>query len=113
MPRIEFSRKIKGEAFLRCDGKCEKCSAKLKVGEGDFDHILPCEFGGEATLDNCQVLCIPCHRGPGGKTADDIRAIRKSDRIRDKHRGTFPATRNKIKSRGFGRRNKNDEEDFR
>ena len=90
MIRQEFSRKTRVIAFERCAGKCEKCGMRLKVGEGEYDHILPAAFGGEATIENCQVLCVPCHRGPGGKTAQDVKAIRKSDRIRAKHTGAMP-----------------------
>lgn len=97
MPRAEFSKKTRVKAFERCHGKCEKCGCRLKVGEGEYDHILPAAFGGEATLENCQVLCVPCHRGPNGKTADDIRAIRKADRIKAKHIGA-------VKPSGFNRK---------
>lgn len=82
MPRKEFSRKTRAQAFERCGGLCEKCQAKLKVGEPEYDHILPAELGGEADLANCQVLCKACHRE---KTTKDVRGIRKADRVRDKH----------------------------
>jgi hypothetical protein len=59
----------------------------LKPGEAECDHILPDALGGEPTLANCMVLCRQCHRGPGGKTAQDIAKIRKADRARDKHSG--------------------------
>ena len=76
----EFSGKVRSLAFKRCEGKCEKCGAKLKVGEGEYDHIIPLALTGESTLDNCQVLCRPCHRDPGAKTAEDVKAIAKSKR---------------------------------
>lgn len=28
----------------------------------DVDHIVPLSRGGEDTAENCQVLCVPCHR---------------------------------------------------
>ena len=94
MARQEFSRKTMAEAFKRCGGHCEKCSAKLGPGNREYDHIVPCELGGDASLDNCQVLCRNCH---GSKTAkQDVPAIRKSDRVRDKHNGAFRRS-----SRGF------------
>lgn len=82
--RIEFSRKIKAQIIARANGKCEKCSAMLKTGEGEVDHILPCALGGEATVANGRLLCRVCHVE---KTAGDIKAIRKSDRQRDKASG--------------------------
>lgn len=86
MSRQEFTRKQRAEVFLRARGKCEKCGAHLKVGEGDVDHILPDALGGEATLDNAQLLCRVCHKE---KTADDVRRLRKAERMRDKHTGAF------------------------
>ncbi len=82
--RIEFTRKDKAKIITRAGGKCEKCSAMLKTGEGEVDHILPCALGGEATVANGRLLCRVCHVE---KTAGDIKAIRKSDRQRDKASG--------------------------
>lgn len=82
--RREFSRKVRAAAFLRANGTCESCSAKLKVGEGEVDHILPCALGGEPMLANARVLCSVCHKA---KSADDIKTVRKSDRQRDKASG--------------------------
>lgn len=86
MARVEFSRKVRAAVFLRAGGHCENatCRAKLKLGEGQYDHILPCILGGEATVENCQLICTVCHKA---KTADDIRRTRKADRMRDKHTG--------------------------
>ncbi|WP_075654669.1 HNH endonuclease signature motif containing protein [Pseudochrobactrum sp. B5] len=82
--RMEFTRKDKAKIIVRANGKCEKCSAILKTGEGEVDHILPCALGGEATIANGRLLCRVCHVE---KTADDIRQVRKSDRQRDKATG--------------------------
>lgn len=101
--RREFSKKVRAEAFLRCGGKCEFCHAVLKTGEAEFDHRIACALGGEATLDNCQVLCIPCHRGEGAKTADDQRAISKAKRNWLKHTGAWPKSQSPLRSRGFAK----------
>lgn len=81
-----FSRKLRAEIALRAKGCCEKCGARLKVGEGEADHVLPVEFGGESIVENGQWLCRQCH---AGKTATDVRAIRRSDRQRDKNSGAW------------------------
>ena len=94
--RREFTRKTRAQAFERCGGCCEECGAKLKVGEGEYDHRIPCAMGGEATLDNCQVLCRVCHRAPGAKTAQDVANISKAKRREHKHLGI-----KRTKSRGF------------
>jgi 5-methylcytosine-specific restriction protein A len=101
MARVEFSKKVRGEAFLRCAGKCQSCGMKLKASEGEYDHIIPYEFTRDSSLSNCQVLCVPCHRGPGAKTADDQRDIAKAKRRWLKHTGAWPKTKNPMKSRGF------------
>jgi 5-methylcytosine-specific restriction protein A len=98
MARFEFTRKQRLEIWQRAKGCCEKCGAKLKVGEGDFDHRIAQGYGGENTVENGQLLCRICHKG---KTANDKRITEKVKRMRDKHRGVFPPTRAKIKSRGF------------
>lgn len=88
MARLEFSRKVRNQVFDRANGRCEnkRCGAILKPGEGEYDHILPAELGGDASVANCMLICRPCHKA---KTAQDIKRIRKSDRQRDKARGTF------------------------
>lgn len=102
--RAEFSRKTRVLAFERSKGRCESCGALLKVGEGEFDHILPAALGGSNDLSNCQVLCVPCHRGPEGKTAEDVRGIRKADRIKAKHIGAWPKSNRPLMGRGFPKR---------
>lgn len=82
--RLEFPRKVRKQIIDRANGKCEKCNAALKAGEGDADHILPSELGGKAEAANGQWLCKVCHKA---KTADDVRRIRKADRQRDKASG--------------------------
>lgn len=99
--RKEFSKKTRIEVFARAAGRCEKCEAKLKVGEGEYDHIIPCALGGDNDVSNAALLCTPCHRAPGAKTADDQRDIAKVKRIKMKHEGTFPASKAKIRSKGF------------
>lgn len=82
--RREFPRKVRAEVALRAGGCCEDCGARLKVGEGEYDHVLPDQLGGGPTTDNCRLLCRVCHRA---KSATDIARIRKGDRQRDRHTG--------------------------
>jgi 5-methylcytosine-specific restriction endonuclease McrA len=101
--RKEFSKKTRAEVFLRANGICEKCGIKLKPGEGEYDHVVPAYFGGDNTAGNAALLCVPCHRGVGAKTADDQRIISKVKRVKAKHEGSFPPSLAKIKSRGFAK----------
>jgi 5-methylcytosine-specific restriction endonuclease McrA len=98
-----FTRKQRAELALRAKGCCELCSMRLKAGEGDADHILPVELGGESDLANGQWICKPCHKA---KTAKDVGMMRKAERQRDRHTGAMLKTRNPIKSAGFSPRQK-------
>lgn len=108
MPRKEFSRKTRQQALQRAGYLCEavgsrygfeesqRCNCHLSTGV-QFDHVLPCEFGGDNDLSNCAAICIQCHKYA---TRNDVRQIRKSDRQRDKASGVIRAA-GKIKSAGF------------
>lgn len=85
MARREFPGKVRALAFERAGGCCEKCGVRLGAGKVHYDHVLPDALGGEPTLENCAVLCRPCH---GEKTAkEDVPRIRKADRQRRRHIG--------------------------
>ena len=93
--RTEFSAKVKTDALKRCDGKCEGCGAILGLKAKHFDHIIADGLTGEATLENCQVLCVPCHKG---KTREDVSAIAEAKRRERRHNGIrkksrFPGSR--------------------
>lgn len=97
--RREFSPKTKLQAFERCAGICEgkDCGAQLRPGRWECDHIIPCEFDGDNSIDNAQCLCEACHTEKTGKK--DIPAIAKSNRIQRRAAGirkpsTFPGGRN-------------------
>lgn len=85
MKRREFTKRVKFDAWLRCNGFCDKCNGRLHVGKYRYDHIMPDTFGGEPTLENCQVICSNCD---GEKTYKvDIPTIAKNNRVRAKHVG--------------------------
>ena len=91
MARVEFTRKVRAEVFLRANGNCEECGAKLKIGQGEYDHIIADALKSydpnrTYTAEDCRLLCKVCHKA---KTAKDIRTIRKTDRQRDKHSGAW------------------------
>ena len=96
MGRHEFSAKTKAQAFTRAAGFCEgnivdehgstaRCSARLTVGKFAYDHIIAEGLtGGKPTLENCAVLCLPCHTA---KTRRDVSYIAKAKRVEKKHLG--------------------------
>ena len=78
--RAEFSKATKLAAYRRAMGRCEGCGGLLVAGKFAYDHRNPSEFSGDASLENCQCLCVGCH---GAKTVKrDIPAIAKSNRVR-------------------------------
>ncbi|MBO1021491.1 HNH endonuclease [Methylobacterium sp. SD274] len=98
MSRREFSKKVKRDAFVRAAGHCEGpgCGAKLSLGKFAYDHVNPDGLTGEPTLENCAVLCDPCHKE---KTKNDVADIARAKRREDAHRGIRPPPQ--IKSAGF------------
>ena len=83
--RQEFTKQIKAEAFLQAKGRCVRCGSLLRPGRFRYNHQIPCELGGQGTLDNCEVLCLGCD---GEQTyKKDIPAIAKSRRIRIRRAG--------------------------
>ncbi len=62
MSRLEFGGPTKRAAFERAQGKCQECDRGLRDGEPQYHHILEARLGGDGSLANCRVLCVPCHK---------------------------------------------------
>ncbi|SEI14536.1 HNH endonuclease [Methylobacterium sp. 275MFSha3.1] len=93
MTRREFSKPVQRAALARADGRCEgvstngsRCPCTLQVGRFHYDHIIPAALTEDASLENCQVLCRPCH---AAKTVLDISVIARVRRQRDRHAGVI------------------------
>ena len=100
--RSEFPAVVKRQAWDRCGGRCERCSAKLFPGKFQYDHAKPDGLDGEPTLENCLVLCSSCH---GRKTVEEDRpAMEKADRVRRKFLGQAPKSSRPLRGRGFEKR---------
>lgn len=86
MSRQEFTAKTKLAAFDASGGCCVSCGCKLIGGRSpEYDHRIPCALGGDNSVENCDVLCRPCHRA---KTSGaDVPTIAKAKRVRAKHVG--------------------------
>lgn len=83
--RREFSQATKKEAWARAQGKCEKCGLPFDGRRPEYDHVLADGLYGEPTLENCEVLCPPCHRI---KTHEHDRPLmQKADNIAKKNAG--------------------------
>jgi len=90
--RLEFTKQTMREALKRADGLCEgliasgdRCNGALTIGKYHFDHVIPAAIGGDNSLTNCAVLCLPCHLEK--TTKRDIPIIAKSKRVSDLHLG--------------------------
>jgi 5-methylcytosine-specific restriction endonuclease McrA len=91
--------------YARQNGLC-KCGAALFKGKYHIDHAVALVRGGTDTLDNKQLLCIPCHKAktfhPRSKATtlgSDIGEAAKTKRlIRKRER---PKSKRKMQSRGF------------
>ena len=75
----EFPTKVKVAAWKRCGGHCENksCGAVVTRSTVQYDHVLPIGLGGEPTVANCQVVCLPCHKA---KSKVDTGRMKKADR---------------------------------
>jgi 5-methylcytosine-specific restriction protein A len=87
--RNEFTDKVKKEIAKRANGRCEKCQAALKQGEGeaDVDHEIMDALVIEKrklTAADGQWLCKVCHKI---KTADDLKRLAKAKRNEARHIG--------------------------
>ena len=101
--RREFSRKLRAEIVNRAMNAagiicCEGCGLVLGKKPYEIDHIIPealiVNNAPPLTAADGQLLGKACCHAP--KTANDIRAVRRSDRQRDKNSGAF-----KPSPRGF------------
>ena len=71
---MPFSETVKDQAFRRSGGRCEcersyhshgrsRCSRTVTRTTAQFHHISAQSVGGHDGLSNCEVLCLPCHKG--------------------------------------------------
>jgi 5-methylcytosine-specific restriction protein A len=90
MARREFPRSVKVAAIKRATVNgvvyCERCGNLCMRFE--IDHATPDGLGGEPTLSNAVLLCLPCHKE---KTAGDVGVIAKAKRVEAKHVGATRA----------------------
>jgi len=107
MSRTEFDKPTKRAAVKRAAGKCEavgamygllpgvRCNGPINGGF-DFDHIILEANSHDNSLENCAVVCRPCHRFK--TTRHDTPLAAKTLRQQDKHlgirkRSTFQTSR--------------------
>lgn len=57
--------------WVRDEGKCAYCTARLKMNEFTFDHVVPQMLGGTTEWTNIVCACQPCN---GAKAAKSLKA---------------------------------------
>ena len=92
MTRSNFTRTTMLAAWERSGGYCERkingkradgCGRKIFPSDGpEYDHIIADEHGGDNSLDNCQVLCVWCHKP---KTRADMKVTVHGRKVRAAH----------------------------
>lgn len=57
-----FTESQKRTAYERQKGIYPKCKKHFEINEMEADHIKPWSKSGKTIAENCQVLCLECHR---------------------------------------------------
>jgi hypothetical protein len=60
-PKRGFTEEQRWAIYVRDQGKCQMCGVEVKQEEFHADHKDAHARGGWTTVDNGQVLCIPCN----------------------------------------------------
>jgi 5-methylcytosine-specific restriction protein A len=99
--RTEFSERVKRDAKKAATDdagrlRCQCCGEILSLVRYEYDHITECKDGGDASLENCQILCTACHKAKTGRGAARRASARRRERRRTRVRkpSRFPGSRN-------------------
>jgi 5-methylcytosine-specific restriction enzyme A len=97
--RKSFTGKDRLRLFALHSGTCYLCDGKIGVGEvWQVEHVVPWALTQDDTDDNLRLVHDACHKG---KTANDVRGIRKADRVKAKHFGAKPKSQSFQKPKGM------------
>jgi 5-methylcytosine-specific restriction endonuclease McrA len=59
---LNFSRKVMKQSKIEQKNCCAYCLLVIEAPSGEYDHHTPAYFGGGNSKENCQLLCIGCHK---------------------------------------------------
>lgn len=68
MARKAINTTTKRKVWDKCRGRCWYCGTKVIRPFYHFDHFYPHSRGGEDTVENLVVACIPCNRAKRNTT---------------------------------------------
>ncbi|CTQ67222.1 HNH endonuclease [Roseibium alexandrii] len=99
-PDTPAPQRVKDRVFIRHKGRCHRTGRRIHVTDKwDTDHVKALGLGGENRESNlAPILRDEAHKE---KTAEEVTMMRKADRMRRKHNGTWPKSKASIQSRGF------------
>lgn len=91
--------RVRLRVFETHGGRCHLTGRKIQPGEPwELEHVKPLHLGGENRESNLAPALVQAHRE---KSARELTAKAKADRIRAKHLGVWPKTKAPLRSRGF------------
>lgn len=100
-PDAKPPKSVRLRVFAAYGGRCYLSKRLIRPGEAwELEHIKPLHLDGENRESNMAPALVDAHRR---KTAAEMTAKAKADRIRAKHLGIYPASKAKIQSRGFAK----------
>jgi 5-methylcytosine-specific restriction endonuclease McrA len=77
--RQNFTKAAKIAEWRDAKFCCRSCFTPIRdYWDGEYDHIIPTSIGGNNSMENCKLLCRPCH---AKKTKRDRKEIDKTRRI--------------------------------
>lgn len=93
--------RVRARVFLAHGGVCHLTGRKIAPGERwELDHVVALINGGENRESNLAPALVAAHKA---KTAQDVAQKAKDARVRAKHIGAAPASRNPIPGGKGGR----------
>jgi 5-methylcytosine-specific restriction endonuclease McrA len=64
---VKFSR---ANVFARDGHRCQYCGSPKRVGELNYDHVVPRHRGGRTTWENIVSSCYPCNSRKANRTPE-------------------------------------------
>lgn len=93
--------RVRDRIFVRFQGRCQLSQIKIRPGDAwELHHEKALSLGGEHRESNLVPVLPEPHKVETAKQKEDTS---KADRVGRKHRGTWPKSKVKIRSRGFAR----------
>jgi 5-methylcytosine-specific restriction protein A len=103
-PDAKVPTAVRLRVFIAHGGRCHISGRVIRPGDAwDLDHIKPLHLGGAHAEANLAPALKDPHRE---KSAAEVTAKAKTDRIRAKHLGQWPKSPFPLRSRGFQRRDR-------